>query len=89
MEQSQKPGHDVSRCEVEVIVNEQKITMTAGSHTVLEIKEDAIKAGLSIDTDFVLSIEDAPRRTRVLGDRETIDVTPGCRFVAIPDDDNS
>lgn len=89
MEQQHKSDHDVSQCETTVFVNEQLVTLTVGPHTALEIKQDAIKAGLPIEADFVLSIEDEPRHTRVMGDDETIDVEPGCRFVAIPDDDNS
>ena len=89
MEQQHKSSHEASQCETTVFVNEQPVALTIGPHTALEIKQDAIKAGLSIETDFVLSVEDEPRRTKVMGDDETIDIKAGCRFVAIPDDDNS
>ena len=89
MEQQHQSGCDASQHEATVFVNEQPVTVTVGPHTALEIKQDAIKAGLSIETDFVLSIEDKLRHTRVMGDDETVDVEAGCRFVAIPDDDNS
>lgn len=89
MEQQHKSGHEASQCETTVFVNEQPVTLTVGPHTALEIKQDAIEAGLPIETDFVLSVEDEPRHTRIVGDDETIDVEAGCRFVAIPDDDNS
>ena len=89
MEQRHNSDHGVSQRKVVVCVNEKSFEMTVGPHTGLEIKEDAIKAGVSIETDFVLSIEVEPRQTTIIGDSETIDVETDCRFVAIPDDDNS
>jgi hypothetical protein len=45
---------------IEVHVNERPVILVGQRHTGLAIKQAAIAQGLSIQTDFVLSIERGP-----------------------------
>lgn len=74
---------------IEIVVNEQAVTLPAGRVTGKDIKQAAIDCRVSIDESFVLSIEDEPRETRVIADLEVVEICTGTRLVAIPDDDNS
>jgi hypothetical protein len=75
--------------EIEIFVNEKPVNIRRGVRTGLEIKEAAIKDGVAIQLDFVLSLETGPGQTRIIGDRDRVLVKPGQRFLAISDDDNS
>jgi Multiubiquitin len=75
--------------EIEIFVNEKPVSIRRGVRTGLEIKEAAIKDGVAIQLDFVLSLETGPGQTRIIGDRDRVLVKPGQRFLAISDDDNS
>lgn len=74
---------------VEIIVNEQAVTLRGGRVTGKDIKQAAIDCRVSIEESFVLSIEDEPRKTRIIDDLEVVEICTGTRLVAIPDDDNS
>ena len=58
-------------------------------HSGHEIKESAIRAGVKVGLDFVLSVEYEPSRRKIVGDADFIEVKEDMRFVAIADDDNS
>jgi Multiubiquitin len=75
--------------ETEIFVNEKPVNIRRGVRAGHEIKEAAIKAGVAIQLDFVLSLETGPGQTRIIGDRDRVRVKPGQRFLAISDDDNS
>lgn len=70
-------------------VNEQVVTVTGERHTGASIKQAAIEQDVSIKTDFVLSIEEEPRKTRIVNDEEEIRVVDDICFIAVADDDNS
>ena len=53
------------------------------------IKKAAIEQGVSIQKDFLLSIERGRGKTDLVGDDEFIQVQPEDRFLAIANDDNS
>lgn len=75
--------------ECRIRVNEQVVRVTGERHTGASIKRAAIDQSVSIETDFVLSIEDEPRKTRIIGDEDEIVVKDDICFVAVGDDDNS
>ena len=72
-----------------IYVNEQVVIVEGVRHTGAKIKLLAIEQDVCIEEDFVLSIEDEPRRTRIVADEEVIIVETDIRFIAVPDDDNS
>lgn len=74
---------------VEILVNEHPVLMEGHKATGLEIKQAAIKKGVPIQLDFVLSEELEHRRTQVIGDTDPVHLRPGLRFVAVAPDDNS
>jgi len=80
----QQPSHTVV-----VHVNTKPVEVPAPKATGLEIKEAAIKAGLPIQIDFVLSEELPNGRTEIVGDVDEVTVNPQSRFLAIGADDNS
>ena len=75
--------------EIAVTVNERKVVLHKEEQTGLSVKEVAIKQGVPIQPDFVLSIERGGGRTELVGDHEKIKVHDKERFLAIPNDDNS
>lgn len=82
--ESSTQGHSV-----EIFVNDQAVAVAGPRITGFQIKEAAVAAGLPIDLGFQL-IEELPHdRTRIVGDRETVEVRPGIRFLALAPDDNS
>jgi predicted nuclease with TOPRIM domain len=75
---------------IEVIFNEKyPVTVHGKNQTGLSLKEAAIKDGVPIQLDFVLSIELGGGKTELIGDTDHIKVKEGDRFLAIPNDDNS
>ena len=74
-------------CEIQV--NEQIITVVGEQHTGANIKRAAIEQGISIEEDFVLSVEYEPQKTKIVADEEVIVVEVGTCFTAVADDDNS
>lgn len=75
--------------EIEIEVNERPVKLVGRKHTGLEIKQAAIKQGVQIKPDFVLSRERGPSKTELIGDDQVVKVRPGDKFNAIADDDNS
>ncbi len=75
--------------ECNIHVNEQVVTLVSGPYKATDIKRKAIEQNVSIEMDFVLSIEEEPRKTRVIDDEEVIVVEADICFIAVPDDDNS
>lgn len=73
----------------EVRVNEQIVTVVGEQHTGADIKRVAIEQGISIEEDFVLSVEVEPRKTRIIANEDVIVVETGTCFTAVADDDNS
>jgi hypothetical protein len=74
---------------VTVTLNERAVALPDNHVTGLEIKQAAIAQGVPIQVEFVLSEELGERKTRIVGDAETITVSDHSRFLAIPPDDNS
>jgi hypothetical protein len=73
---------------VVIHVNERPVSVP---HRVtgLEIKQAAISQGVPIQLDFILSQELNDRRTKIIGDIDTVSVSEHSRFVAVAPDDNS
>ena len=87
MDREAKAGQRGAECRIHV--NNDVVTLVGDEHTPASIKRAAIEQGVKIEEDFVLSIEDEPRKTRIVDVEEVIIVKEDFRFVAVPDDDNS
>jgi hypothetical protein len=74
---------------VEVLVNNRFVRLPAGVVKGLEIKQAAIKQGLCIELDFVLSELRQHHAARVIGDEDTVRINKQSRFSAVAGDDNS
>lgn len=72
-----------------VQVNSKPVEVPAPKATGLQIKEAAVKAGLPIRADFVLSEELPNGRTEIVGDVDVVTVNSQSKFLAIAPDDNS
>ena len=72
-----------------VTVNGRPIQLKRKDYSGLEIKQQAISQGVSIQIDFVLSLVTGPGQTKIVGDNDRISVRAGQQFIAIADDDNS
>jgi hypothetical protein len=74
---------------VEIAVNFNRVVMNTRKATGLQIKTAAISQGVNIKSDFILyEINDGKRRNRI-GDDKQVELHPGEKFEAVPDDDNS
>lgn len=74
---------------ITVLVNEKRVVFDNERQTGMSIKQAAIAQGVTIQPDFVLSIERGGGKTELIGDDEAIKLRDGDRFLAIPNDDNS
>jgi hypothetical protein len=74
---------------VRIKVNEHEVPVEGPKATGLEIKQAAIKAGVGIQLDFVLTEELPGGRTRPVGDQDLVTLREGACFVAVAPDDNS
>lgn len=74
---------------VQILVNEHQVEVIGGECKGSQIKQAAIRAGIQIESDFVLSVEYDHGRRKLVGDSEFVQLEDGLRCVAIPDDDNS
>lgn len=72
-----------------ILVNEKEVSVSGHRVTGLQIKEAAVSQGLPVQLDFVLSLEFEPRKSRVIGDDEVVEVHKHSRFIAVAPDDNS
>lgn len=75
--------------ECRVRVNGEVVTLVGEQHAPASIKRAAIEQGVKIEEDFVLSIEDEPRKTRIVDVEEVLLVEEDACFIAVPDDDNA
>jgi hypothetical protein len=75
--------------DIKITVNERPVAMHQHEANGLQIKEAAIAQGVNIKADFVLSEELGERRSRVIGDNQTIPLHDGQKFIAVAPDDNS
>jgi len=74
---------------VEITVNFNRVVMNTRKATGLQIKTAAISQGVNIKADFILyEIKDGKRRNRIADDKQ-VELHPGEKFEAVPDDDNS
>lgn len=74
---------------VEVIFNLKPIQLPKGLSTGLEVKLEAIAAGITIQPTFVLFVVKDKKHRTLVGDTDTIEVRAGLSFAAVADDDNS
>jgi Multiubiquitin len=74
---------------VDITVNFKPVVMPAHRATGLQIKQTAIAQGVAIQLDFVLFRDRGNGRRDPVRDSETIELTRGERFEAVPGDDNS
>lgn len=74
---------------IDVLVNFKAVTLPSDRETGLQIKEAAIKQGVSIQLDFVLFEDHGEGRRELVRDDQVVHVRRGARFEAIPGDDNS
>lgn len=75
----------VTKCSV----NGLAVTLAGEQHRPADIKRAAIEQGVTIEQDFVLSIEYEPQKTRIVAEEEVIVVETDTCFVAVAHDDNS
>jgi hypothetical protein len=74
---------------VTVHVNERPVTLEMRRVTGLAIKQAAIAQGVPIEEDFILVLELANGRTKVIGDSDIVTLTSHSRFLANDGDDDS
>jgi hypothetical protein len=74
---------------VEVTFNLKPIPLTKGRSTGLEVKLEAIAAGINIQPGFVLFVVKDKKHRTLVGDADTVEVHAGLAFAAVADDDNS
>jgi hypothetical protein len=72
-----------------ISVNGQDVVVTKERMSGLEIKEAAIRAGVPIQADFVLSEVNPGGQQKIIADEREVPVKTGDEFWAIPGDDNS
>lgn len=73
---------------VTVHVNERPVVVSSSNSTGREIKDAAIRAGLPVDREFVLS-EERKQGPKIIGDADHVHVDDDSRFLMVPPDDNS
>jgi hypothetical protein len=74
---------------VRITVNSQFVEISSDEATGLQIKEAAIRAGVPIQVDFVLSEVRPNGEQKVIRDERKVHLKDGDEFWAIPGDDNS
>lgn len=89
VEQERSPGKPAGPPLVEITVNEQTVPIHGPRVTGSEILEAAVRAGVSVQLDFVLTIEESNGKTRVIGPNDPVTVNKNSRFLAVAPDDNS
>jgi hypothetical protein len=77
------------RVKIEVLVNDQRVVFDTTEATGAEIEAAAIKAGVPIEADFVLSEVLDHGKQRIIAGNEDVRLEDGDEFWAIPGDDNS
>jgi hypothetical protein len=74
---------------VEIEVNGKDVQMAKEDVTGLEIKQAAITQGVNIQPTFVLQQELPNGSSKIIGDRDKVQLRKHLRFTAIAPDDNS
>lgn len=74
---------------IEIEVNGRDVKMIKEKVTGLEIKEAAIAQGVNIQPTFVLQQELPNGSSKIIGDRDKVQIRKHLRFTAIAPDDNS
>jgi hypothetical protein len=74
---------------VAIVVNTKAVQIPGPTATGLQIKEAAIADGVQIQLSFQLSEKTGERKTKVIGDTDTVHLHEGQVFTAVADDDNS
>ncbi len=82
-------AEDIRLKTVTIEVNDRKVEMPAGPATGREIKEAAIKQGVTIQLNFVLQVQLPNGSSKVIGDGDKVPLTEHLAFTAIAADDNS
>lgn len=85
----QEGHHPHPQERVVIEVNGKEVVLHERTATGFEIKEAAIKQGVSIQPNFVLQQELPNGSSEVIGDADRVRLHPGLRFTAIAPDDNS
>ncbi len=80
---------NVSSTVVIVEVNNHSVKMPEKFATGLEIKEEAIKQGVNIQTNFVVLVQLSNGSSKVIGDDDKVLLNELLVFSAIAPDDNS
>lgn len=83
---AEEPHHPQT---VDITVNFKPVIMPTHRATGLQIKQTAIAQGVAIQPDFVLFRDHGHGRRDRIRDDETVELTRGERFEAVPGDDNS
>lgn len=85
-ERDQDPGKPKI---IEIEVNGRNVEMNKEVSTGLEIKGAAIAQGVNIQPTFVLQQELPNGSSKIIGDRDKVQLRNHMRFTAIAPDDNS
>lgn len=86
---SEKTG-SAKEHKVRVHVNNQKVVLPKEHVTGLKIKKEAIKQGVEIELDFLLTLEaHLGEPARSIGDKEVVHATEHDRYTANDGDDDS
>ncbi len=80
---------DNSSTVVLIYVNNNEVKMPEASATGLEIKEEAVKQGVSIQSDFVLLKHLSNGSSKIIGNDDKVLLNKHLVFDAIAGDDNS
>jgi hypothetical protein len=87
---SEASGETAARLkEARITVNGQDVVVAKDRLSGLEIKEAAMRAGVPIQADFVLSEVHPSGEQKIIADDREVPVKTGDEFWAIPGDDNS
>ena len=76
---------------VTITVNNKEVELPKGEYTGAEIKAAATAQGVSIQPDFILSLEkgQSEQKPRIIGDSDTVKIHEKMAFKAVDSDDNS
>lgn len=72
-----------------ISVNKKPVKVVGTQQTGESIKRTAREAGVEIDQEFVVMVEEDGGRTRVIGELDVISIKSDTRIRVIANDDNS
>ncbi len=84
----EQAAKDRSR-DIEITVNNRPVRVQDKQITGLEIKQAAVKQGVPIQLDFLLSEHLKHGEARIIGDADEVKVDKHSKFTAVAGDDNS